>query len=307
MTVPEIITNSESVWSLTTDSFYQAWRSRKIANMAQVADPANRVEICDLGNPSEFEREELIRRCRVSNAVFYASNARPGDAKAVGDQLRGLANALGLEIAEKHRSAGESGIVALRQSDDQTQRGYIPYTKRPMNWHTDGYYNAPDQKIRAMVLHCVCPAADGGENQFLDPEIAYIRLRDKNPGYIDALMHPHAMTIPENREPNGKVRPASIGPVFSFSSETEHLEMRYTARTRSIKWRDDPMTVKAVDYLSFLLSSDEPFIQTARMQAGEGILCNNSLHNRTGFDPSLGVDSDRLIYRVRFHNRVTGS
>ena len=48
-----------------------------------------------------------------------------------------------LRIAEAHRSGGDQGIVALRVSDAPKQRGYIPYSTRAMNWHTDGYYNPP--------------------------------------------------------------------------------------------------------------------------------------------------------------------
>jgi alpha-ketoglutarate-dependent taurine dioxygenase len=224
----------------------------------------------------------------------------------VSKKLRHFAQNLGLRIAEKHRSAGKDGIVSLQVSDSVGKKGYIPYSKKPMNWHTDGYYNAPDNKIRAMILHCVRAADTGGVNQVFDPEIAYIRLRDENPDFISALMHPSAMTIPENREPNGKVRPASIGPVFEVNPQNGHLEMRYTARTRSIEWRDDAMTRAAVEFLQSVLNSDDPFIQTTKMQDGDGLLCNNSLHNRTGFDANSENASARLMMRVRFHNRVTG-
>ena len=126
-------------------------------------------------------------------------------------------------------------------------------------------------------------------------------------GGKDAMKHRQATTISENREPNGKVRSVSIGPVFASNAEPGHLEMRYTARTRSIVWRDDAVTAQAVAFLDSVLGGDEPYIQTTKMQAGEGILCNNSLHNRTGFDPKLAEDSGRLVYRMRIHNRVSGS
>ncbi len=299
--------NADSPWNTGIDGPYLAWRDQKLACLASIPTPADRVEIRDLADPSGAERAEIMRRCQVSNAAFYVSEDNSDDMEKVRQQLQGFARAMGLNIAEKHRSAGDDGIVALRQSKQQSQRAYIPYSKKPMNWHTDGYYNRADQKIRAMVLHCVNPASDGGVNQFLDPEIAYLRLRDENPNYIKALMHPAAMTIPENREKDGSLRPVSIGPVFSVCETTGHLEMRYTARTRSIQWRDDDMTAQAVAHLQVLLAADDPFIQTTKMQAGEGILCNNSLHNRTGFDPNLNTDSNRLIYRIRFHNRVSGS
>ena len=47
-----------------------------------------------------------------------------------------------------------------------------------------------------MGLHCISPARVGGENALMDPEIAYILLREENPDFIRALMHPQAMEIP---------------------------------------------------------------------------------------------------------------
>jgi alpha-ketoglutarate-dependent taurine dioxygenase len=306
MPVVDTVTDrpSPKVWITRESQHYKTWRARKLARMGDAQQPVNIVEIGDLGHPTPVEHDELTRQCAIGNAVFYAAKNRSDDPEKTRDDLRDFARVMGLRIAEKHRSAGRQGIVALQISTAQNQRGYIPYSRKPMNWHTDGYYNAADQRIRAMVLHCVRPAADGGVNQFLDPEIAYIRLRDENPDYIDALMHPGAMTIPENREKDGKLRPASVGPVFSVDADTGQLEMRYTARTRSISWRDDAMTARAVAFLSDLLASGDPYMQTLKMQAGQGVLCNNALHNRTGFDPDSSAGSDRLLFRIRFHNRV---
>lgn len=182
--------------------------------------------------------------------------------------------------------------------------GYIPYTPRKMNWHTDGYYNSLNQTVKGFVLHCHRQARTGGENQILDPEIAYLRLRDENPDYIRAFMHPRAMSIPENREPDGSLRPESVGPVFFSDPATGRLQMRYTARTRSIKWRDDPMTLAAAERLQDILTSGDPLIRSIRLAPGEGILNNNVLHNRTGFDDGNSEDDTRVVLRVRFHVRV---
>lgn len=290
----------------SSDADYQAWRSAKLKQASDLLENFEPVLIGDLSAITPAEHDELFRRCELSNAVFYRDQQKTNAPEAVSTLLRKFAENMGLRIAEKHRSAGKDGIVSLQISDSVDQAGYIPYTKKPMNWHTDGYYNAPDDKIRAMVLHCVRAARDGGVNQVFDPEIAYIRLRDQNPEYITALMHPCAMTIPENREENGKLRPVSIGPVFEVNPQSGALEMRYTARTRSIEWRDDPMTQAAVDFLQSVLNSNDPLIQTIKMQDGDGLLCNNSLHNRTGFDADTESNSARLMMRVRFHNRVTG-
>lgn len=288
------------------DSDYQAWRAVKLQQTSDLLANSDPVLIADLSAPTPAEHDELSRRCEISGAAFYRDMQKNAEPSAVSRQLRLLAQNMGLRIAEKHRSAGKDGIVSLQVSDSVNQAGYIPYSKKPMNWHTDGYYNAPEEKIRAMVLHCVRAADTGGVNQVFDPEIAYIRLRDENPAFIRALMHPSAMTIPENAEPNGNLRPVSIGPVFEINSQTKHLEMRYTARTRSIEWRNDATTHAAVAYLQSVLNSDDPYIQTIKMQDSDGLLCNNSLHNRTGFDANSENTSARLLMRVRFHNRVTG-
>jgi len=301
----------DSCWNLENTGAYLAWRQAKLDQVAGLLEQSEPIEIGDMGALTSAEKAELHRRCEISGGALYREKTPTPDEKTMSAKLRQFANTLGLEIAEKHRSAGSDGVVSLQVSESLRQKRYIPYSSKKMNWHTDGYYNAPEQKIRAMVLHCVRAAQDGGVNQFLDNEIAYIRLRDENPDYIAALMHPQAMTIPANLEPDGDNRPASIGPVFEVDPASGALEMRYTARTRSIEWRDDETTRAAVAFLSALLASDDPYILTVKMQAGTGILCNNSLHNRTGFGENTAGDSpetsERLLMRVRFHNRVKGA
>lgn len=294
-------------WTLESAQEYGVWRENKL-HQTKLLSTAKSIEIGDLANPKPSEINQLVERCAKTNmAIYHAPNNADQSPDEIRAALRSFSDRLGLQIAEQHRSAGKSGIVALTVSEAPSQKGYLPYSQRPMNWHTDGYYNSADQQIRAMVLHCVNPANSGGQNQFLDPEIAYIRLRDHNPHFIAALSHPEALTIPENKEDNGNTRPVSIGPVFSLNSTQTNLVMRYTARTRSIKWRQDPTTQAAVSYLQNLLENGDEFTKTATMKKGQGVLCNNSLHNRTGFDPDKDRTSDRLIFRIRFHNRVTGS
>ncbi len=286
--------------NLSDETAYQAWRATKLSGAENCRRLAP-VALADLANPGESEQQEIIRRCRMSNFAIYSSPPEKDDSKVRRD-LRSFAERFGLRIAEAHRSGGDQGIVALRVSDAPKQRGYIPYSTRAMNWHTDGYYNAPENRISAFVLHCVSQAAQGGTNDILDPEILYIRLRDEHPAYLQALMHPQAMTIPENTEPDGSVRPASVGPVFYPDPGTGQMQMRYTARTRSIEWRDDPATLEAEAFLRDYLATGDPLAVRIRLEAGQGVLNNNVLHNRTAFEND--DDTGRLIFRVRFHNRV---
>ncbi|HGG04885.1 MAG TPA: taurine catabolism dioxygenase TauD [Aliiroseovarius sp.] len=285
-----------------TYDFYQDWRAARIA-ASESAKTAGFIQVSDLANPTESEKLAIIGRCRDANLALYEAPAADNLRKS----LRQFAERFDLRIAERHRSAGEQGIVALTESNAPGQKGYIPYSKRKMNWHTDGYYNAPSDRISAMVLHCAQPAESGGSNQFLDSTIAFIRLWDENPDYARALMHPEAMVIPENVEADGSVRPASVGPVFYGDPDTGRMQMRYTARTRSIAWRDDPLTREAVAFLQSTLEGPDPLTISLKFKAGQGVLCNNVLHDRTGFDPKSVDKSPRVMYRVRFTNRVKGT
>jgi hypothetical protein len=154
-----------------------------------------------------------------------------------------------------------------------------------------------------MLLHCVRSANQGGENRLLDHEIAYIRLRDENPAYIAALMDPDAMTIPANEEADGTVRAENTGPVFVADADTGALMMRYTARKRNIRWREDAASQAAVQALERVLSAD-PFIVRVRLGPGDGVICNNVLHDRSGFDAGSDSESSRLLYRIRSYDRL---
>jgi hypothetical protein len=123
-------------------------------------------------------------------------------------------------------------------------------------------------------------------------------LHDADPRYVDALSAAEAMTIPTNTE-DGAARPAQSGPVFSMDGGKLH--MRYTARTRSIEWRSDEATQAAVQCLKRILESDSPYVFKVRLAGGQGLVCNNVLHDRSAFtDGTPG----RLVYRARYLDRL---
>lgn len=295
----------EKKFQLIHSGFYLDWRREKLAAYPKSAENLI-VEVGNLRAPTSSETEAILANCARANMSFYKLSDSSGTGSdSTRADLQCFAQSLGLHTTEAHRSAAGDGIVALEVTSAKAQAGYIPYTKRRLSWHTDGYYNyhGPDNAIRAMLMHCARPALSGGENAYLDPEIVYIRLRDENPEFIEALMQPDVMTIPENREPDGTVRATNTGPVF-FVDAIGRLAMRFTARTRNIIWKDDPVTTAAREFLSAVLS-DDPLIIRYRLSAGEGVICNNVLHNRTGFDGDLEENSRRLLYRARYYEIIT--
>jgi alpha-ketoglutarate-dependent taurine dioxygenase len=289
-------------FDLSRSRDYVLWREWKLADYPAAASDL-RVQLSDPGAPSADESAAILDICRKANMAIYDCGDRPFD-KAL---LRRFGLQFGLERLDMNLRADEDSITSLRVVPESGGTHYIPYTSRSLNWHTDGYYNRPDQQVRAIVMHCMQDAASGGENRLLDPEIAYLLLRDANPDYIRALMQPDAMTIPANVEAGSEIRAARSGPVFTVEKTGGSLHMRYTARSRSIIWKDDRDTRMAVGFLAELLAGDSPCIFSQRLRAGQGIICNNVLHSRSAFADAADSGMVRLLYRARYHDRIRGT
>lgn len=279
---------------LDSETPYLRWRDGKLARYPRRAEDLV-VEVRDPRSLTDSEAAQIRRLCAVANMAVYAS---PLAGVADKDIVQRLGARLGLARLQANPLADEDGITSLEVSAEKSGRGYIPYSNRRLLWHTDGYYNPPASRIRAFVLHCVRPAAEGGENRLLDPEIAYILLRDADPRFVEALSAPDAMTVPANEEDPAAQRGAQAGPVFSF--EDGVLHMRYTARTRSIVWRADAQ--EAVERLRAILDSDSPYVFRLKLSGGQGLVCNNVLHDRSEFTDAPGAE--RLVYRARYSDRV---
>ncbi len=285
-----------SPFSLDETAAYLAWRQQKLEHRPALEDL-----LVPLENPFELnagEKSRIQDLCRRSNtAIYKVSSSYQASDKELVHQL-GLQ--LGLSRLDDNLRSDEDDITSLTVKE-QAGNSYIPYTNRPLSWHTDGYYNSAEHQVRGFILHCAQPAAAGGENSLIDHELVYMRLRDQNPAYIQALMHPEAMTIPPNIEAGAEIRGACSGPVFSIDVLTGSLHMRYSARKRNIEWRDDELTREAANLITQILDIDE-LTYKYRLKAGEGVICNNILHKRSGFNDS--ANAKRLMYRARYYDRI---
>ena len=258
-----------SPFSLDDAAAYRAWRQWKLARR-----PATDELLVPLENPFSLSADEKGRirdLCGRCNAAIY----KVSDQDRFGDKA--LVHELGLQFGLSHLDdnlrSDEDDITSLSVREQQGNQ-YIPYTNRPLSWHTDGYYNTPEHQVRGMILHCAEPAAEGGENSLIDVE--------------------------SGRE----IRGACSGPVFSIDALTGSLHMRYSARKRNILWRDDKLTREAAERITRLLEFDE-LIYTYRLKAGEGLICNNVLHRRSGFEDAS--DQQRLMFRARYYDRIAGT
>jgi alpha-ketoglutarate-dependent taurine dioxygenase len=286
-------------FDLADDTGYRAWRDAKLAAYPRSVDEL----IVPLADPRQLtpgELDTLESRCVRANMAIYSAPHLPAADKSL---AKLLGQQLGLVHLEGNYLADEDGLSSITPAGEEgSVRGeFIPYTHKPINWHTDGYYNTLDRRILGMTLHCAQDAESGGENALLDHEIAYIQLRDANPDYVAALMQPDAMTIPARMDDDNVARPEQSGPVFAVDPDGGFLYMRYTARTRSIVWKGDVVTQAAVRTLADILAGSE-YILTARLTPGTGLICNNVLHTRSAFSDS--PEHRRLLYRGRYYDRL---
>ena len=301
-------------FDLAEERAYSRWRARKLsAYPAEITDL--RVPIRRLDRPSADERAALKARIDTFNMALIGVDPEAIETEA----LLSFTRALGLRRTDANLFADASAVsriaAARPDPDDETRTGsghsplgratlgdFIPYTNKPLSWHTDGYYNTPDRQVGAWCLFCVRAARDGGENGLIDHEMAYLQLRDDSPQHIAALSHPQALSIPAHVQDGRTLRAASVGPVFSVRNAALH--MRYSARARNVLWRDTPDTHAARAALDRLFSSPDVFTFRYMLRPGEGLVSNNVVHCRSGFDDDEDPAKARLLYRIRFLDRI---
>ena len=131
-------------FDLENESAYRQWRALKLRSY-----PA-RVEelVVEVGDPRALtgaEREAILQRSRKANMAIYAGKVREADR----DIPRMLGRQIGLQRLDSNWLADDDGITQLVVSGTGARQSYIPYTDRPIKWHTDGYYNPPTRRIWA--------------------------------------------------------------------------------------------------------------------------------------------------------------
>jgi len=276
---------------------YETWRDEKLANYH--AKPASL--FVEINNPlqlSNAEKKAITNNCSSSNLSFIKIKPRDDIRKAI----RSINAQLGLVVFDQHLCAEDDGLVVIEDTNAPKKGGYVPYSNQALNWHTDGYYNPMDTLVGAFSLYCIQPAAEGGENRWIDPEMLYIHFRELNPDIVSALSQSTTLTIPERIDGDKIVREVSIGPVFFIDKASQKPKIRFTQRKRNIHWLESVDTTDALCMLNAFLAGDSAIHHQYKLAAGEGLICNNVLHNRSAFVDT--AQQKRKLLRGRYINSV---
>jgi hypothetical protein len=276
---------------------YQYWRDEKLANIPTQLNDC----IVEIQNPFELssaEKNKITDLCQRGNFSLFQIQPIDQYDKAI----ISINAQFGLTDFDQHLFVKTGGLAHITQGGEKDQGEFIPYTDKNIGWHTDGYYNAIDARIRAFSLFCVNPATQGGANEWIDPQMIYLLLREDNPDVAKALTHSKAMSIPEHEVDGVVRREKSTGPIFFVDELSGSLYMRYTQRKKNINFLDSTEIKQAVEHLDALLSTKTDYHFQHLMQSGQGLLCNNILHKRNSFTDD--INNPRLLLRGRYFNRI---
>ncbi|OQW93842.1 MAG: hypothetical protein BWK79_08990 [Beggiatoa sp. IS2] len=119
---------------LQNKSAYLAWRAKKLADYPDSIEELV-LPIKNVFALTAQEYEQIITQCRKTNFVVYQLTEGVNVHTAT---LQALAKQFGLCHIDSNLCADDEGIAALQVAQGNQAQEYIPYTNRPLNWHTDG-------------------------------------------------------------------------------------------------------------------------------------------------------------------------
>jgi len=225
--------------------------------------------------------------------VFFQLEENENDIKS---SLMDLAGQFGMSDFEILESSEKSGLTKIEVSSKSKEKSeYVPYTNKALNWHTDGYYSETDNPILSWLLYCQSNSSNGGENSFMDHEIAYILFNDESSA-IDDLMSKDAFTIPANAQ-NGRRAMSS----YVFRLLNNKLHMKFSMREKNIIWSEK--ITSSVDLLKSIIRENENYQINYKLSPNQGVISNNVIHMRSSFTNTS--NKNRLLYRLRSKKRIS--
>ena len=263
------------------------WAEEKERNIPQNIDGIS-VNIHDINNVKTSEIAKIKETINRYNSCIYSSSA-PLESNIT---LLKFAELVGMRTYDCNNL--ESNEISTITPVENNKINYIPYTDKPLNWHTDGYYDR--KPIFSWLLHCVNPATQGGENYLLDHELAlreYVMRHDD----INNLLAADALTIPESKDTS---RAKISTYIFSFENQYKKLHMRFSMRKDNID--TSPKASAAIVNLKKIIENDcVKYSLTYKLQKNEGIITNNILHGRNAFKDDK---VKRKLLRIRSYERL---
>tara|TARA_B100000900_G_scaffold394893_1_gene392754 strand:- start:21 stop:851 length:831 start_codon:yes stop_codon:yes gene_type:complete len=267
---------------------FKLWAAEKEANIPSNIDDL-KVDIKDINHIESNEISKIKALVQRYNCCIYRSIA---ELKSKAHLIK-FAQSMGMMTYDMNNIDHEA-VCTITRNKFNDRKGYIPYTDKALNWHTDGYY---DQKpIYSWLLHCAVPALQGGENRLLDHELVirqYVLKYDD----IDLLEQDNAFTIPGNEDAD---RLDTAGYVCSINNKYKKWHMKFSMRKDNIELNNS-IKVAMIKMKNIIIDDCKKYYLTYKLSKNEGIISNNILHGRNSYED--GEDM-RKIFRIRSYERI---
>ena len=216
---------------------YARWRESKLElHPTRIEDLI--VEIRDPRRLTDNEANAILDRCRRANMAIYASRSLDDPDKEIPRQL---GRRLGLNASGSQQGRGRRRHQLHNRSGRCPAPRLYPVQHRS---HRLAYRRLLQRLAPARSMPWYCTACTrrrkGGDERPAGFRDRYILLRDRDP---ELHPQPHAPSSHDHpRQYRGRYGATSRtdGPGVLPANPDGHLHMRYTDRTRSILWRDDP-------------------------------------------------------------------
>ena len=271
---------------------YKKWRDEKLAAYPKSIGDL----VVELGNMTALtgaEKSKILDLVERANMCVYTA----GTAELSSDSLLALGKQLGVSETDKARRHSNS--------DELTNSGIlnsaVPFTTRPVRWHTDATYYGSDKTIQALFLLCKRPAIEGGSNKVLDHEILYIRMRDQAPEALRVLMNKNCFKY---MNPKTCEIAENLGGKVFWTNPDGYLCHRFSFRKMDMAWSIDTDIQEARADLETVILNESEYVIEGRLESGMGLISNNVLHTREKLVDSDDDAKKRLLFRARFYDRV---
>jgi len=113
-------------FDLNDNEAYRRWRERKLEDYPTSLEQL----VVEIDDPRQLTPAEY-------EALAPSRTGEDPDKEIV----RQLGLQFGLERLDHNMCADDDAISSLEHADTEPRTGYIPYTNRPIAWHTDGLAN----------------------------------------------------------------------------------------------------------------------------------------------------------------------
>tara|TARA_B100001057_G_scaffold355537_1_gene357557 strand:- start:185 stop:1015 length:831 start_codon:yes stop_codon:yes gene_type:complete len=267
---------------------FMIWAAEKEANVPSSINDLTLV-IEDINHIKSDEISKIKSLMKRYNCCLYKSKTKLKSK----EDLINFTQCLGMKTYDVN-NIDNNAVCSITRNKVNDGKGYIPYTDKALNWHTDGYYD--EKPIYSWLLHCVVPAIEGGESHLLDHEIVirqYVLKHDD----IELLERKNAFTIPGNIDA-GRLDTTSY--ICSDDNRYKKLHMKFSMRKENISLNDDVKS--AIIKMKKIIEDDcKKYYLTYKLSKNEGIISNNILHGRNSYKDD---DNMREIFRIRSYERI---